>query len=50
MQQISKHETLLTEYGKWMETLDMKIIDEYFTLFNRKTELNDIKKEIKNVK
>ena len=32
------------------EKLDMKIMNEYFTLFNRQNELEDIKKEIKNVK
>ena len=31
------------------EKLDMKIVDEYFALFNRQNELEDIKKEIKNV-
>ena len=30
--------------------LDMKILDEYFTLFNRQNELEGIKKEIENVK
>ena len=32
------------------EKLDMKIVDEYFTLFNRQNELEKIKKEMKNVK
>jgi len=30
--------------------LDMKVVDEYFTLFNRQNELRNIEKELKNVK
>jgi len=32
------------------EKLDMKILDEYFTLFNRQSELEEIRKEIGNAK
>ncbi len=32
------------------EKLDMKVLDEYFKLFNRQNELADLKKEIKHAK